>query len=153
MPELPLTGACQCGALHYEVTKPPLTVMNCHCKNCQRISGAAFGTSAMITSDSLSFTKGEPAQIEWRIPAGRDRVGLYCRDCGSRIANGSVPDKGVYSLRAGTLDDVSWIEPVADIWMEAAQPWVRPSADRLQFPGQPESYADLFAAFKAQGRF
>ena len=153
MPALPLTGACQCGALHYEVSKPPLTVVNCHCKNCQRASGAAFGTSVTISIDSLTFTKGEPARVGWTIPAGRERYGLFCGVCGSRIANGSVPERGTYSLRAGTLDDTSWIEPAGDIWTEAAQPWVKMAATRLQYPRQPDSFAELIEAFRAKDIF
>lgn len=153
MPALPLTGGCQCGALRYEVSKPPLTVVNCHCKNCQRTSGSAFGTSVIISSDSLTFTKGEPARVEWKIPAGRQRYGLFCDKCGSRIANGSEPDRGIYSLRAGTLDDTSWLAPVGDIWTDEAQPWVGMSATRKQYPQQPDGFGELIEIFGAKKLF
>jgi hypothetical protein len=57
------------------------------------------------------------------------------------------------SLRAGTLDDTSWIEPVGDIWVRSKQPWVVLSADRLQTEQQPSDYAPFIERFRAQARF
>ena len=153
MPALPLTGGCQCGALRYELSTPPMTVVNCHCRNCQRTSGSAFGTSVIIASDGLTFTKGQPARFEWTIPAGRQRYGLFCEACGSRIANGSTPERGIYSLRAGSLDDTSWIAPVGDIWTDEAQPWVEMSAARKQYPQQPDGFGELIEIFGAKNQF
>ncbi len=59
MVRLPLVGGCQCGALRYEVTHPPLMIYNCHCTNCQTIGGGAFGTPATVLEASFKFTKGE----------------------------------------------------------------------------------------------
>jgi hypothetical protein len=30
---------------------------------------------------------------------------------------------GVAFLKAGTIDDISWFEPTAEIWTRSAQPW------------------------------
>ena len=60
MAVLPLVGGCMCGALRYEVSAPPVMIYNCHCTNCQKISGSAFNVSVIIAEASLRFTKGEP---------------------------------------------------------------------------------------------
>ena len=106
---LPLTGGCQCGTLRYGVSKAPLVLYACHCTNCQRQTGSAFVLSMGIYEDALSFTAGEPARVSWTSDAGTERYGLFCGGCGGRIANGQTPTIGVYSLRAGTLDDPSWL--------------------------------------------
>jgi hypothetical protein len=41
MTDFPLTGGCNCGALRFEVTGPLVVTSYCHCKRCQRRSGAA----------------------------------------------------------------------------------------------------------------
>lgn len=153
MTTLPLTGGCQCGALRYEVKAAPVMVYNCHCTNCQKISGSAFNISVTVVEAGLVFVAGEPARIEWTSDAGSRRVGLYCGGCGSRIANGMSPSSGVLSLRGGTLDDTSWIEPVGDIWLRSKQPWLQIPEGRLKADRQPTDYAPFMAAFRAQGRF
>lgn len=151
--KLPLTGGCHCGALRYEVRAAPLMVYNCHCRFCQKISGSAFNVSVTIAEPSFHFTRGEPAKIEWPSDAGSTRIGWFCSNCGGRIVQGSNPSKGVLSLRAGTLDDTSWVEPVGDIWTSSAQPWVRFVEGGLRTGKQPSDYAPFVAKFRAQGRF
>jgi hypothetical protein len=153
MVKLPLEGGCHCGALRYEVRGAPVMVYNCHCRFCQKVSGAAFNTSVTIPEPSFAFTRGEPKRIEWPSDAGTMRFGWFCVGCGSRIAQGSTPSKGVLSLRAGTLDDTSWVEPVGDIWTTSAQPWVRFVEGGIRTEKQPADYAPFVAKFQAQGRF
>lgn len=148
---LPLAGGCHCGALRYELSAPPIMIYNCHCTNCQKITGSAFTVSATILENALAFTRGEPKRIEWKADSGNRRFGLFCGDCGSRIANGQIPTIGMLSLRAGTFDDTSWVEPVGDIWMKSAQKWVKPLP--IATDGQPKDYAPLVEAYRAQGRF
>lgn len=150
---LPLKGGCMCGALCYEVSMPPVMIYNCHCTNCQKISGAAFNTSVIIAEAALTFTAGEPARVEWTSDAGTTRCGLFCGRCGTRIANGGEPSNGVYSLRAGTLDDTSWVQPVGDTFTSSAQPWVTFIEGGLRAERQALDYAPFIAAYRAQGRF
>lgn len=158
MVELPLVGGCQCGALRYEITAPPQTIYNCHCTNCQKISGSAFATVLMMTRDDFAFTSGEPMTTEWTATSGKQRFGWFCGSCGSRIAHGThgAPDdlaSKVLSVRAGTLDDTSWVRPVGDGWTRSAQPWVSIPQDRRAFEKQPDDYPGLVAAFAAQKNF
>ena len=81
----------------------------CHCSNCQRIAGSAFGLAANVRESSLEFTSGEPARVTWESDAGNERYGSFCGDCGCRIAHGQTDSIGILSLRAGTFDDTSWV--------------------------------------------
>lgn len=153
MPGLPLTGGCMCGALRYEVRTAPFMIYNCHCTNCQKISGSAFNVSVTIAETALVFTAGGPARVEWTSDAGTTRFGLFCGACGSRITNGMVPSSGVLSLRGGTLDDTSWVEPVGDIWVKSKQPWVTIPDGRIQTERGPADYAPFIAKFRALGIF
>jgi hypothetical protein len=150
-PTLPLEGGCQCGAVRYRLSAPPLMIYNCHCKNCQKITGSAFVVSASVLESSFVIVKGTPKRIEWTADSGNRRFGDFCGDCGSRIVNGQVPSMGVLSLRAGTFDDTSWVEPVGDIWTRSAQPWVR--FGPLTAERQPKDYSQFVEHFRAQGRF
>lgn len=153
MVSLPLVGGCQCGALRYQITQAPLMIYNCHCTNCQKIGGSAFSTPVTIFEAAFAFTQGEPRTFEWTSDAGNRRFGWFCGDCGSRIAHGQIPAAGILSLRSGSLDDTTWVEPVGDIWTRSAQPWVTMSADRLNIAQQPLDYAPFIERFRKQGRF
>ena len=151
--KLPLEGGCQCGALRYRISEAPLMVYNCHCTNCQKIGGGAFSTPLTVLESGFAFIAGEPRTIEWKSDAGNARFGWFCGACGSRIAHGQIPTVGILSVRAGTLDDRSWIEPAGDIWVRSAQPWVVRSPDRIQTEQQPRDYAPFIERFQAQRRF
>ena len=97
-------------------------------------------------------------------PASRERLcgcrnqaisayGWFCGECGGRIAHGQEPSSGVLSLRAGTFDDPSWIEPAGHIWTGSAQSWVKFGPDEILFEAQPTDYAPLIERYKMQGRF
>lgn len=148
---LPQSGGCACGALRYELSAPPLMIYNCHCANCQKITGSAFTVSATVPEAALKFVKGAPKRAAWKADSGNERFGLFCGECGSRIANGQTPSIGMLSLRAGTFDDTSWVEPVGDIWTKSAQRWV--AFRGLTADGQPKEYGPFIEAYRAQGRF
>ena len=148
---LPLIGGCHCGALRYSLSAPPLMIYNCHCTNCQKITGSAFTVSATIAEAAFTFTKGAPKKIEWISDAGNSRFGWFCGACGSRIAHGQTPTSGFLSLRAGTFDDTTWVEPVGDIWTKSAQGWVKFGG--LSAEGQPKDYAPFAERYRAQARF
>lgn len=153
MVALPLTGGCQCGALRYEITQPPLMIYNCHCTNCRRIGGSAFATPVTVLEAAFAFTQGTPQTYEWQSDAGNTRFGWLCGTCGSRIAHGQKPSSSVLSVRSGTLDDSSWVEPVGDIWTRSALPWVALSGQRIEVEQQPTDYAPFLERFRRQGHF
>lgn len=150
---LPLSGGCQCGALRYELTAAPLTLYACHCTNCQKQTGSAFVLSTLVPEHAFAFAKGKPARTEWKSDAGNPRFGWYCKDCGSRIANGQEGGPPILSLRAGTFDDTSWVRPAGHIWVKSAQPWIKFAEDDLLCDMQPADYGPYVQRFRSFGLF
>ncbi len=150
---LPIEGGCQCGTLRYAIHSAPLMIYACHCANCQRISGSAFALATAITEASLEFTSGAPKRVEWRSDSGNERYGLFCADCGCRIAHGQMPSNGILSLRAGTFDDPGWIVPTGHIWTRSAQPWFEFGADDILCETQPSDYTPFIEKFRSDVSF
>jgi hypothetical protein len=96
---------------------------------------------------AFEFTQGEPARFEWEADSGTKRFGLLCGGCGTRIVNGQEPSNGIYSLRAGTLDDTSWVRPAGHIWLRSAQGWFRAAEEDLVYDQQPTDYGPMMARF------
>lgn len=119
----PYTGGCQCGSVRYVLTTEPIRLVACHCTECQRQSGSAFGLSMLVKRDSLTVT-GPTKQFTRIADSGNDVAGVFCPDCGVRIYNAAKSAPDVLSLKPGTLDDTTWLRPGHFIWMKSAQGWV-----------------------------
>ena len=71
----------------------------------------------------------------------------WCASCYSRI-NTQREGAPTLNVRAGTLDDTSWLRPVAQIWTSSAQPWALVRDNIVSFEEQPTDFAAAFAAAK-----
>lgn len=118
------TGGCQCGAIRYEITGAPKRTVVCHCTDCQRQSGAAFGMTLVVAEDAFRIVQGEVKTYASKSETGRDKLGAFCPDCGTRIYHKPEWRKGTYSVKPGTLDDTRGLTPDMHLWTSSKQPWV-----------------------------
>ena len=121
----PIEGGCDCRTVRYQMTSVPLIVHCCHCRWCQRESGAAFALNAMIESDRVLSLGAEPEIVDTPSQSGRGQKIARCPSC--RIAvwshyAGSGPITKF--VRVGSLDDPDVLPPDAHIFTATKQPWV-----------------------------
>jgi len=142
-------GGCQCGAVRYRITGWPLTLYCCHCSECQRQSSSAFGMSMRVARADVEIDLDVLAQ--WVRDTGKptEAHGRFCPKCGVRIMH-DRPGSEAVTIKAGTLDDTSWLQPVGHIWTASAQPWMAIPGDTLNYERQPENYDDLVTAWQTQ---
>lgn len=123
-PDLPLTGGCSCGAVRYRVDAFPLLLYACHCTQCQRQSGSAFGMSLPVATGAFHVVKGKPKAWQRPTESGEAIVtSWFCENCGGRMYGERNTRPDSINVRAGTLDDTTWLVPAAHFFMENAQPW------------------------------
>ena len=118
---LPLTGGCLCGACRYALRAAPFVVYACHCTDCRRQSGSAYGLSMPAPRAAFAVTQGEPAAWLRTLPSGRRSNVRFCGVCATRLFAESSPD--IVTIRPGTLDDTGWLRPAAQMFMRSALPW------------------------------
>lgn len=140
MPPLPLTGGCQCGAVRYEIRTAPRAFYVCHCTECQTHTSSAFGESLRCDPAGIVIT-GTLKTATRKAASGAVRYGDFCPECGVRIQHRSEGDPDRVNIKAGTLDDTSWLRPAGHIWTASKQPFVVIEEDALAYPGQPEDKA------------
>jgi hypothetical protein len=126
----PLEGGCDCRAVRYRMESAPLIVHCCHCRWCQRESGASFALNAMIESDRVTSLQTEPELINTPSHSGRGQQIARCPNC--RVAlwshySGAGPVLAF--VRVGTLDNPDVMPPDIHIFTESKQPWVVLSAE------------------------
>jgi hypothetical protein len=123
---IPVTGGCLCGAVRYESKKPPVQVLYCHCKKCQKNYGGLFHASIKLAGSTFQFTKGELKYYRATNFAKRS----FCAKCGSPIAFLYEGNPNVWIL-IGSLDypedwplikDASW-GPSGHWYIESKVPW------------------------------
>lgn len=119
-----IAGGCLCGAVKYTCAAEPVMVALCQCTHCQRQSGSAFSVNVGIPKGSLQVTAGKTAVFQDTGSSGQPVYRHFCGACGSPIFSDVVSTPQLDWLKAGTLDDTSWVKPVASVWCESAQPWV-----------------------------
>lgn len=117
-----MEGGCQCGKVRYRIDGEPLNLAICHCTECQRQSGSAFGMSLAVKSEDFRLLSGDLQRFTTLCDSGRTKDCTFCPACGTRIHHQVV--NGVLSVKAGTLDDTSWLSPSAHYWTKRKQPWV-----------------------------
>lgn len=143
----PIEGGCDCKTIRYRVTSAPLIVHCCHCRWCQRESGASFALNAMIESDRVVCLGAEPELVDTPSNSGRGQKIARCPRC--RIAlwshyAGSGPVTRF--VRVGTLDNPDALPPDVHIFTASKQPWVvLPSGA----PAFAEFYGDRAAVWSA----
>ena len=133
----PYDGGCLCGAIRYRVGEEPLTLYACHCKDCQRHTGTSFALSMAVRRRTFEVVAGSPRAYAVPVDGGHVRHGRFCGDCATRLWGEPQRLPDVIILRPGTLDDTTWVAPVAHIWVRSAQPWMSFSDDAVRFDAQP----------------
>jgi hypothetical protein len=118
--KLPLVGRCQCKGVVYKTTSAPLAVYACHCTECQRQSGSAFSLSLLAERGAVVVEEGKPAVWERQHESGRVIDCLICATCGTRLFHEPRANTKVTIVKAGNLDDRSWLFPVGHIWTRSA---------------------------------
>jgi hypothetical protein len=66
--------------------------------------------------------------------SGKTVYRRFCPECGLPILSEADALPGIAIIKAGTLDDASWLKPGMEIFCDSAQPWVQLSGDRQRFP-------------------
>ena len=120
-----LDGGCDCGEVRYRMTSGPIFVHCCHCRWCQRESGAAFALNAMIEADRVLLLHGKPEPVVVPSHSGKGQKFHRCPRC--RIAlwsNYAGAGDAIGFVRVGTLDEPDRLPPDIHIFTASKQPWV-----------------------------
>jgi hypothetical protein len=97
-------GGCYCGAVRYKTSGEPIFRGQCHCRECQYISGGSPNLVMGMPGDGFAYTKGEPkvfTRSDLENPVSRE----FCPDCGTHLLSRAPSLGGAALLKVGTLDD------------------------------------------------
>ena len=114
-----LTGGCQCGAIRFALSAAPVKVSVCHCRMCQKASGAPFASFAEIEKSDFTWTRGQPTAFRSSSIAERN----FCRDCGTPLSFHRIDGPRIESM-TGTFDRPDRVVPTTQYGTESRLGWV-----------------------------
>jgi hypothetical protein len=134
----PIEGGCDCRSVRYRMQSAPLFVHCCHCRWCQRESGASFALNALIEAERLTNLAGPVELVQTPSNSGQGQVIARCPNCRLALWSHFAGAGPVLSfVRVGTLDNPDALAPDIHIFTESKQPWVLLPTD---VPAVPEYY-------------
>jgi hypothetical protein len=98
-----LEGGCYCGAVRYTADGDPMMKAQCHCRECQYISGGAPNMFVLMPPTGFAYTQGSPklfSRTDLEHPVTRE----FCATCGTHLVS-RRPGLPAVILKVGTLDD------------------------------------------------
>lgn len=123
MPQL--SGHCLCGRVSYSADAEPVMTVACHCEHCQRQTGTSFSIIVGVSDTALTFANDETLKTyKDKGESGYSVYRRFCGNCGSPIVTTVDTVPGLSFIKAGTLNDKSWLQPGSHIWCDSAQSWL-----------------------------
>ena len=127
-------GGCACGYVRYNIVSDPLIVHCCHCRYCQRQTGASFALNALFEARHVELLSGTVNEIIVPSSSGKGQNIARCPKCEVAIWSNyfmmGIKD-GIHFIRVGTLDYPDLLPPDVHIYTESKQPWINLPPDDL----------------------
>jgi len=144
----PFAGGCVCGAVRYEATGQPQLQVLCHCKMCQRASGAAFTGVLFIDASNVTVTKGQTRAVPFSPRASRD----ICDRCAAPLFFRREARPEVRGIYVGSLDDPSSFKPSMHVCVSSAMPWLDIRDDAPRYDEKPDGMTQTLRYDPISGR-
>jgi hypothetical protein len=131
-------GGCLCGGFKYQFPREAvISAHHCHCKDCQKMTGCGKATILMLPAAALQI-EGEQSSYTVTGTDGAHVSRGFCPSCGGQSVSSieEVPDLSI--VRAGSLDDSSWVTIDSSLWASSAQPWSPVDPNNPSFEKNPE---------------
>jgi hypothetical protein len=88
-------------------------------------TGAAFSVVIAVPVESFTVSGDTFSSFETTgQDSGKPVYRHFCRNCGAPLFSKIDIDPSSVYIKAGTLDDTSWLDPKYHLWISSAQPWV-----------------------------
>tara|TARA_Y100000768_G_C23953075_1_gene671260 strand:+ start:948 stop:1391 length:444 start_codon:yes stop_codon:yes gene_type:complete len=143
------TGRCQCGRINYQFNQNDvLSAHHCHCKDCQRSTGSGKATILYIPTKKLTI-EGELKFYESKGSLGTNIRRGFCSNCGSGVMSYAKQMPMLKFLKAGTLDDSSWLKINSSFFSKSSEEWNAPVENIKCFEGNPDMLSSLKNVIKS----
>lgn len=104
-----------------------------------------------VARDDFELQSGSLKFWSTTADSGSEKRCAFCPECGTRIYHVFGEASDPISLKAGTLNDTSRLDPVAHIWIKRAHRWLELERSGLIcHSGEPDNFDRILAAWSAR---
>ena len=115
---------CHCGSLRATTSGDPLLVNMCHCKACQRRTGALAGNGAAFAKAQVRI-EGPSKVFEREGQSGRKVRFYFCPNCGTSLYWDADARPDWYLLAVGAFADPEFPPPSVSIFEKSKHAWTQ----------------------------
>lgn len=117
------TAQCACGAVTVSCSGEPVLVSLCHCSECQRRTGSAFGAAAFFREDCVDI-RGETRRYTRNGESGFSVRHRFCPSCGSTVFWYPERKPGIVAVAVGCFADPAFPPPTQSVHEEGMVGWL-----------------------------
>jgi len=125
-----IQGGCLCKSVRYFISGLPCSAEYCHCRMCQKTSGAVVVNWMDVKSEQLTWLTQKPAEFQ----SSKNVYRGFCKNCGCSISFRDVRHPEYITLTIASLDDPSLVKPQLHIYTDDQVEWLNISDDCTRFP-------------------
>ena len=132
------TGGCLCGTIRYSFAREAaVSAHHCHCDDCKKSTGSGKATILLLAEQALKLE----GQVKFYTVVGSDGSHVtrgFCPQCGSPLVSFVEEAAEIRFVKAGSLDDSSWVRIDSSYWQQSAAEWSPIDNSIPCFKGNPE---------------
>ncbi|MDA9220313.1 GFA family protein [Gammaproteobacteria bacterium] len=142
-------GRCQCKKISYSFEHSKLiSAHHCHCLDCQRATGSGKATIMIVPKKHLKL-EGELKYFEVKGSSGSHIRRGFCEHCGSGILSYAKEVPHILYIKAGTLDNSSWLKIDSNFFTDSSHDWNEPSKAPKSFKRNPTMSSNFITLLKS----
>lgn len=122
-------GGCLCGEARYEIDLTDHETGNCHCRDCQKNSGAPFMTFTLVAANQFKWL----CKPDGEYAASSAAIRRFCKSCGTPLQWDGLEDRANVNISTATLDDISGISVDYEIYTRSRMVGIQPVPGTRQF--------------------
>jgi hypothetical protein len=129
-----VSGGCMCAEIRYEGVLGSTSLVFCHYRDCQYVSGGEPAAIVMMKRADFKIVKGEPATFRSLGDSGGEVSRHFCSNCGTPIFSEIEASPALLFIKAGSLDHAANLTPSLMAYTQSAQPWAHQNSGITSFP-------------------
>lgn len=113
-----ISGRCLCGAVTFEGSAASSRIVNCHCEDCRKATGAVHATLLFVPEDTVTIS-GDVKSFDHTSDSGSTMTKMFCPTCGSQMFSKNTNRPGIIAIRAGVVSDGDQVKPMFNVFTDS----------------------------------
>ena len=119
------TASCGCGQLKARCDGAPDSIVQCHCADCKKRSGSAFGLGAYYQGEAVTITGVSQRYIR-KAASGADFIQFFCPNCATTLYWTTERHPSGIGIAVGAFNDLPDTKPVRSVFDNNRCAWLEP---------------------------